>query len=44
MSKTAKTSSRVHPLGIGLYLFDCMLEFHAAWGRGRKFGVMVDEV
>jgi Chaperone of endosialidase len=33
-----------HPLGIGLYLFDYKPEFHAAWGRGRQFGVMADEV
>ena len=34
----------VHPLGIGLYLFDYKPEFHAAWGRGRQFGVMAEEV
>ncbi len=34
----------VHPLGIGLYLFDYRPEFHAAWGCGRHFGVMADEV
>jgi Chaperone of endosialidase len=34
----------VHPLGIGLYLFDYKPEFHASWGRGRQFGVMADEV
>jgi len=34
----------VHPLGIGLYLFNYKPEFHAAWGPGRQFGVMADEV
>lgn len=33
-----------HPLGIGLYLFDYKPEFRDAWGHGRQFGVMVDEV
>lgn len=33
-----------HPLGIGLYLFDYKPEFRARWGRGRRFGVMADEV
>ena len=33
-----------HPLGLGLYLFDYRPEFHAQWGHGRQFGVMIDEV
>lgn len=33
-----------HPIGLGLYLFDYKLEFRAAWGHGRQFGVMADEV
>lgn len=33
-----------HPLGIGLYLFDYRPEHRAQWGRGRQFGVMIDEV
>lgn len=33
-----------HPLGIGLYLFDYKPEFRDAWGHGRQFGVMADEV
>jgi len=33
-----------HPVGIGLYLFDYKPEFQAAWGHGRQFGVMADEV
>jgi hypothetical protein len=33
-----------HPLGIGLYLFDYKPKFRDAWGHGRQFGVMVDEV
>src|SRR5208282_5649394 len=34
----------VHPLGIGLYLFDYKPDFQATWGRGRQLGVMADEV
>ena len=34
----------MHPLGIGLYLFDYKPEFKAMAGYGRRFGVMVDEV
>jgi len=34
----------VHPLGIGLYLFDYKPEYREAWGNGRQFGVMADEV
>jgi len=34
----------VHPLGIGLYLFDYKPEFRNAWGYGRQFGVMAQEV
>ena len=33
-----------HPLGIGLYLFEYKPEFQHRYGRGRQFGVMVDEV
>jgi len=33
-----------HPLGIGLYLFDYKAEFRNAWGHGRQFGVMAQEV
>jgi hypothetical protein len=33
-----------HPLGIGLYLFDYKFAYRAAWGQGRQFGVMADEV
>ncbi len=31
-------------IGIGLYLFDYKPEFRDAWGHGRQFGVMADEV
>lgn len=34
----------VHPLGIGLYLFDYRAEYREQWGHGRQFGVMADEV
>lgn len=34
----------VHPLGIGLYLFDYLPEYREQWGHGRRFGVMADEV
>ena len=34
----------VHPLGIGLYLFAYKPEYRQAWGNGRQFGVMADEV
>jgi hypothetical protein len=33
-----------HPQGFGLYLFDYKPEYRAAWGHGRQFGVMADEV
>ena len=33
-----------HPLGIGLYMFDYKPEYQDAWGHGRQFGVMADEV
>jgi hypothetical protein len=33
-----------HPLGIGLYLFDYQPQYRETWGRGRRFGVMADEV
>jgi hypothetical protein len=34
----------VHPLGIGLYLFDYKPEYLGLSGQGRQFGVMADEV
>ena len=34
----------LHPLGVGLYLFDYKPEFKAMAGDGRRFGVMVDEI
>jgi hypothetical protein len=33
-----------HPLGFGLYLFDYRPEYREQWGRGRQFGVMIDDV
>jgi len=33
-----------HPAGFGLYLFDYKAEFRDRLGRGRKFGVMADEI
>ena len=33
-----------HPSGIGLYLFDYKPQWRDAWGHGRQFGVMADEV
>jgi hypothetical protein len=33
-----------HPAGYGLYLFDYRSEFQDAFGHGRQFGVMADEV
>jgi hypothetical protein len=33
-----------HPLGFGLYLFDYKPPYRDAWGHGRQFGVMADEV
>lgn len=33
-----------HPLGIGLYLFDYLPAYQGMWGRGRKFGVLANEV
>lgn len=33
-----------HPLGFGLYLFDYKREFRDAFGKGRQFGVMAQEV
>lgn len=33
-----------HPLGIGLYLFEYRPEFRDAYGHGRQFGPMADEV
>jgi Chaperone of endosialidase len=34
----------MHPLGIGLYLFDYKPEFRDRYGHTRQFGVMADEV
>ena len=34
----------IHPLGIGLYLFDYKPEYRGLSGYGRQFGVMADEV
>lgn len=34
----------MHPVGIGLYLFDYRPEYRDACGHGRQFGVMADEV
>jgi hypothetical protein len=34
----------MHPLGIGLYLFDYKPEYRGLSGQGRQFGVMADEV
>ncbi len=34
----------IHPYGIGLYLFDYKPEYRDAWGYGRQFGVIADEV
>jgi hypothetical protein len=33
-----------HPLGFGLYTFHYRPEFRDAYGYGRQFGVMADEV
>jgi len=33
-----------HASGIGLYLFDYQPQWRDAWGYGRQFGVMADEV
>jgi hypothetical protein len=33
-----------HPLGAGIYLFDYKPEYRDAYGHGRQFGVMADEV
>ena len=33
-----------HPMGFGLYLFDYKPEFRQAWGHGRQFGVMANEI
>ncbi len=34
----------IHPLGIGLYLFDYKPEYREEWGGGRQFGVIAQEV
>lgn len=33
-----------HPYDFGLYLFNYKPEYRDAWGHGRQFGVMADEV
>lgn len=33
-----------HPYGFGLYLFNYKPKYRDAWGHGRQFGVMADEV
>lgn len=33
-----------HPRGFGLYLFDYKPQYRGAWGFGRRFGVLADEV
>ena len=33
-----------HSMGFGLYLFDYKPEFRQAWGHGRQFGVMANEI
>lgn len=33
-----------HPAGFGIYLFDYRSEYRDAFGHGRQFGVMADEV
>ncbi len=34
----------IHPLGIGLYLFEYKPDYREEGGEGRHFGVMADEV
>jgi len=34
----------IHPLGVGLYLFDYKPAFRDQWGHGRQFGVIAEEV
>lgn len=34
----------VHPLGVGLYLFDYKPNYRGEYGFGRQFGVMADEI
>ena len=34
----------VHPLGIGMYLYDYKSEFQEKYGSGKFFGVMADEL
>lgn len=43
---TKECISRIgyHPCGIALYLFEYKPEYRDAWGHGRQFGVMADEV
>ena len=44
MTKQNIVKIGVHPLGIGLYLFDYKPEYRGLSGHGRQFGVMADEV
>lgn len=34
----------MHPAGFRVYLFDYKPDYRDAWGHGRQFGVMADEV
>lgn len=34
----------IHPLGLGLYLFDYKVEHRHQWGQDRQFGVIAQEV
>ena len=43
-AKEAIVRVGTHPLGFGLYLFDYKPEYRDAWGHGRQFGPMADEV
>lgn len=42
--KTELTAIDRHPIGISLYLFDYKPEYREAWGHGRQFGVIAQEV
>ena len=44
MTKENIVKIGVHPLGIGLYLFDYKPEYRGLSGHGRQFGVIADEV
>ena len=38
------TEVGTHPMGFNLYLFDYKPDFQQAWGYGRQFGVMANEI